>query len=58
MSQTGSIPNSSTRALRELIDTARMDFIFLTLSKTLRENPFILDHVFGYAGLLQVVSSH
>ena len=38
-------------ALKELIDEARMNFIFLTPSKTLREDPFVPDHVLGYLGM-------
>ena len=37
-------------ALKELIDTARMGFIFLTPFETLREEPFVFDHVLGYLG--------
>ena len=35
--------------LKELIDGAKKDFIFP--SETLREDTFILDHVFGYLGM-------
>ena len=38
-------------ALKELIDEARTDFVFFTPSETLREDPFVLDHVLGYLGM-------
>lgn len=38
-------------SLKELIDAATTDFIFLTPSETLREDPFVLDHVLGYLGM-------
>ena len=38
-------------ALKELIDKARTDFVFLTPSETLREDPFVLDHVLVYFGM-------
>ena len=38
-------------ALKELIDKARTDFVFLTPSETLREDPFVLNHVLWYLGM-------
>ena len=38
-------------ALKQLIDEARTDFVYLTPSETLREDPFVLDHVLGYLGM-------
>ena len=38
-------------SLKELIDAATTNFIFLTPSETLREDPFVLDHVLGYLGM-------
>ena len=38
-------------SLKELVDEARMDFVYLTPSETLREDPFVLDHVLGYLGM-------
>ena len=38
-------------ALKELINTARMNLIILTTSETLSEEPFVLDHVLGHLGM-------
>ena len=38
-------------AMKELIDETRTNFVYLTSSETLREDPFVLEHVLGYLGM-------